>query len=89
MARARTALLAAALVVGAPAAALAFGGNSDAGSGLSPYAALNGNDRSAGVNNGNYRPPRFDPYVQTYGYEDEPRVYRRAPTRRPAYGYPY
>ena len=42
-----------------PGAALAFGGGSggNSGSGLSPYSSLNGNDRSAGVNNGNYRRP--------------------------------
>ena len=41
----------------AAAPAWAQSGNSDAGSGLSPSAAATGNDRSAGVNNGNYRPP--------------------------------
>ena len=42
------------------------GGDGDGGSGSSPYSALSGNDRSAGVNNGNYRDPRLDPYVQAY-----------------------
>lgn len=82
------ALLAGALAAGSAGTALARG-NSDSGSGLSPYAALNGNDRSAGVNNGNYRAPAFDPYVQTYGYEDYGPRYRRLPPRRPYYGYPY
>lgn len=60
-------LVAAALTAGSSGAALAFGGGGgDSGSGLSPYAALSGNDRSAGVNNGNYRDPRLDPYIQTY-----------------------
>jgi hypothetical protein len=61
--------LAAALLLGLSGAALAFGGgggNGGSGSGLSPYAALNGNDRSAGVNNGNYRDPALDPYLRTY-----------------------
>ena len=51
-----------------PGAALAFGGGSggNSGSGLSPYSSLNGNDRSAGVNNGNYRDPALDPYLRTY-----------------------
>ncbi len=82
------AALAAGLLAGASGAALARG-NSDSGSGLSPYAALNGNDRSAGVNNGNYRSPQIDPYVQTYGYEYEGPRYRRLPPRQPYYGYPY
>ncbi len=37
--------------------ALAQEGNANAGSGLSPGASATGNDRSAGVNNGNYRRP--------------------------------
>lgn len=82
------ALLGGALTLGGSGAALARGG-SDSGSGLSPYSALTGNDRSAGVNNGNYRAPGFDPYVQTYGYEDYGPRYRRLPPRRPYYGYPY
>ncbi|MGV7032854.1 hypothetical protein [Methylobacterium symbioticum] len=86
-----TALLAGALAAGSSGAALAWG-NSDSGSGLSPYSALNGNDRSAGVNNGNYRNPRTDPYLRTYGYGDDydeaPR-YRRVQPPRHYYGYPY
>ena len=86
------ALLAGTLVAGSSGAALAWG-NSDSGSGLSPYSALNGNDRSAGVNNGNYRNPRTDPYLRTYGYQngydDEAPRYRRVPPRRHYYGYPY
>ncbi|MET7243008.1 hypothetical protein ABZT49_06530 [Methylobacterium sp. EM32] len=80
--------VAAALILGTAGAALAQ--NNDTGSGLSPYAALRGNDRSGGVNNGNFRQPRYDPYLRTYG---RPPVgygygYRPAP---PAayYGYPY
>jgi hypothetical protein len=82
------ALLAGTLAVGTSGAALARGG-SDSGSGLSPYAALNGNDRSAGVNNGNYRAPQNDPYLQTYGDEDYGPRYRRLPPRQRYYGYPY
>lgn len=61
--------LATALLLGLSSAALARGGGGgggDSGSGLSPYAALSGNDRSAGVNNGNYRSPALDPYLRTY-----------------------
>ena len=82
---------AACLVLSLPGAAMAFGGgNGDAGSGLSPYAAQTGNDRSAGVNNGNYRDPRLDPYIGAYGDRyDRPVEYRRRPAPRPYYGYPY
>ncbi|MER2268976.1 hypothetical protein [Methylobacterium oxalidis] len=84
----RTAL-AATLLLGLAGTALARGGG-DAGSGLSPYAALSGNDRSAGVNNGNYRNPRLDPYIRAYGDGyDRPVRYRRAPVPVPYYGYPY
>ena len=76
--------IAAALVLGTAGAALAR--NSDAGSGLSPYAALSGNDRSAGVNNGNYTQPRFNPYTRTYGRPV--REYDR-PAPGYYYGYPY
>lgn len=82
-----------------PGAALAFGGGGgDAGSGLSPYAALSGNDRSAGVNNGNYRDPAYDPYVRTYAPEaaaryaappgPQPEPVRRLHLR-PYYGHRY
>ncbi len=47
--------LAAGLLLGGTA--LAQESNANAGSGLSPGASATGNDRSAGVNNGNYRPP--------------------------------
>ena len=82
--------VAAALVLGTAGTALARG-NSDAGSGLSPYAALNGNDRSAGVNNGNYRNPRYDPYLRTYGRPPAGYGYGYRPAPPPAYyyGYPY
>lgn len=82
-----------------PGAALARGGGGgDAGSGLSPYAALSGNDRSAGVNNGNYRDPAYDPYLRTYapeaayGYAAPPGPQPEPARRlrlRPYYGYPY
>lgn len=85
-----------------PGAALAFGGGGggDSGSGLSPYSALSGNDRSAGVNNGNYRDPAYDPYLRTYAPEaaygyaappgPQPEPARRPRLRmRPYYGYPY
>ena len=85
--------LAAALLVGLTGAALAFGGGGgggNSGSGLSPYAALNGNDRSAGVNNGNYRDPRLDPYLGAYGDGyGRPVQDRYRPVRRPYYGTPY
>ncbi|MFC6028633.1 MULTISPECIES: hypothetical protein [Methylobacterium] len=90
--------LAAALLIGLPSAAFAWGGGGggggDSGSGLSPYAALSGNDRSAGVNNGNYRDPALDPYIRAY----DPEAAARAATppaaqprlrMRPYYGYPY
>ncbi|MCJ2037050.1 hypothetical protein [Methylobacterium sp. J-068] len=81
--------LAAALVLGLSGAALARGGGSG-GDGLSPYAALSGNDRSAGVNNGNYRDPRLDPYLGAYeGRYDRPVRERYRPSRQPYYGYPY
>ncbi|WP_375465774.1 hypothetical protein [uncultured Methylobacterium sp.] len=85
------AAFAAALILGSSGAALARGGgNGDSGSGLSPYAALSGNDRSAGVNNGNYRDPRLDPYIGAYGdgYARPARGGYR-PVRRPYYGTPY
>lgn len=91
-----------ALLVMLPGAALAFGGGSggggDAGSGLSPYSALSGNDRSAGVNNGNYRDPAYDPYLRTYApeaasrYEAPPGPQPEPAGRmrmRPYYGRPY
>ena len=70
--------------------------NSSSGSGLTPFATESGNDRSAGVNNGNYPPPRYG-YPGAYG---APRGYGRPVRggpddgygrRRPApyYGYPY
>ncbi|MGC5777933.1 hypothetical protein J4O73_04235 [Methylobacterium sp. NFXW15] len=85
-----------------PGAALAFGGGGGggggSGSGLSPYSALNGNDRSAGVNNGNYRDPALDPYLRTYapeaaaGYAAPPGPQPEPARRlrlRPYYGQPY
>lgn len=89
--------LTAALLLGATGAALAFGGGGgggNSGSGLSPYAALSGNDRSAGVNNGNYRDPALDPYVRTYDPAAAAR-YSAPPAgeprlrMRPYYGRPY
>ncbi|MDP4004631.1 hypothetical protein [Methylobacterium sp. NEAU K] len=87
--------IAAMLLIGIPGAAFAIGGGGgDSGSGLSPYAALSGNDRSAGVNNGNYRDPALDPYVRTYRPEAAAR-YAAPPAAqphlrlRPYYGYPY
>jgi hypothetical protein len=89
--------LAAMLLVAVPGAAFAFGGGGgggDSGSGLSPYAALSGNDRSAGVNNGNYRDPALDPYIRAYDPEAAAR-YARPPLAqphlrmRPYYGRPY
>lgn len=81
--------LVALLVLGSSGAALARGGGSS-GDGLSPYAALSGNDRSAGVNNGNYRSPALDPYLGAYeGRYDRPVRERYRPSRQPYYGYPY
>lgn len=89
--------LAAMLLVAIPGAAFAFGGGGgggDSGSGLSPYAALSGNDRSAGVNNGNYRDPALDPYIRAYDPEAAAR-YAAPPLAqphlrmRPYYGHPY
>lgn len=83
------AALAAALVVAAPGIVSARGGSSG-GDGLSPYAALSGNDRSAGVNNGNYRDPRLDPYLGAYeGRDARPVRGRYRPEGGRYYGYPY
>ena len=88
------AALAAGLLLGSTGAVFAWGGGGggggDSGSGLSPYAALSGNDRSAGVNNGNYRAPELDPYLGAYGdgYA-RPVQDRYRPVRRPYYGRPY
>ena len=93
--------LAAMLLIGLPSAAFAWGGGGgggDSGSGLSPYAALSGNDRSAGVNNGNYRDPGYDSYLQTYAPDAASRyAVPPGPQPEPAgrlrmrsyYGYPY
>ncbi|AIQ92263.1 MULTISPECIES: hypothetical protein [Methylobacterium] len=90
--------LAAMLLAATPGMAFAWGGGGggggDSGSGLSPYAALSGNDRSAGVNNGNYRDPALDPYIRTYDPEAAAR-YAAPPAAqprlrvRPYYGHPY
>ncbi|KMO14100.1 hypothetical protein [Methylobacterium platani] len=82
----RVSAVAAALVLGTAGTALAR--NSDSGSGLSPYAALNGNDRSAGINNGNYSQPRYDPYLRAYG-RPPVRYYERRVPPPYDYGYPY
>ena len=87
--------LAAALLLGATGAALAFGGGGGSnGSGLSPYSALSGNDRSAGVNNGNYRDPSNDSYLRANDPEaarrySEPRAAQPRLRVRPYYGRPY
>ncbi|WP_019903710.1 hypothetical protein [Methylobacterium sp. 77] len=88
--------LASGLILGLAGAAQARGGGGGGGDGLSPYSALSGNDRSAGVNNGNYRDPRLDPYLRTYGRRYvAPRPYDGAgeygyrPSRRGYYGYEY
>ena len=83
--------LAAVIATALSVPALARGGGGGGGSGLSPYSALSGNDRSAGVNNGNYRDPSLDPYLGAYeGRYDRPARASR-PLSRPApyYGYPY
>lgn len=94
--RTLTVPLAAMLVIGIPCAAFAFGGGGggDSGSGLSPYAALSGNDRSAGVNNGNYRDPALDPYIRAYDPETAARYVAPPAAQprlrmRPYYGHPY
>lgn len=82
------ALLAAGLLLAAGGTASAFGGGSGGGSGLSINPEATGNDRSAGVNNGNNR-------LRGYGYRGERGygrpVYDRYEGRRPGpyYGYPY
>ena len=63
-------------------------GGGDSGSGLSPYSALSGNDRSAGVNNGNYRDPRLDPYIKAYPRYERPIEGRHRRVRRPHDGRP-
>lgn len=84
-----SALVSGTLVLGLGGHALARGG-SGGGDGLSPYAALSGNDRSAGVNNGNYRDPALDPYLGAYeGRYDRPVRERYRPSRQPYYGTPY
>jgi len=85
------------LVLGLSGPALAFGGGGgggggDGGSGLNPYSELSGNDRSAGVNNGNYRQPRYNTYLRAYGpygpnARPVGRPYRPAPPHH--YGHPY
>lgn len=75
---------AALVVTGQTGEALARGG-SGSGSGLSPYAAESGNDRSAGLNNGNYQPPRYNYYRRAYGPRDVP----YPPRGDRYYGYPY
>ncbi|KQQ18005.1 hypothetical protein ASF53_06440 [Methylobacterium sp. Leaf123] len=67
------ALAAALTLAAAPVAAQGNSGN--AGSGLSPSSSATGNDRSAGVNNGNYRRPG------SYGTRRASRSVR-APSRR-------
>lgn len=49
--------LATALTLAAAGPAAAQDTSSNAGSGLSPSSSATGNDRTAGVNNGNYRRP--------------------------------
>jgi hypothetical protein len=84
------ALVSGTLVLGLGGHALARGGSGGGGDGLSPYAALSGNDRSAGVNNGNYRDPALDPYLGAYeGRYDRPVRERYRPSRQPYYGTPY
>lgn len=84
-------VLAAAILAALAGSAAARGGGSGGGSGLSPYSALSGNDRSAGVNNGNYRDPSLDPYLGAYegGYDRPVRYDRRMRRPAPYYGYPY
>ena len=80
-----SAALAASLVLASAGTALAFGGGAGGnnGSGLSPYAADSGNDRSAGVNNGNDTLPQYNYYRRAYGPRDVPYPRRRYD------GYPY
>ncbi|WP_443136760.1 hypothetical protein [Methylobacterium sp. Leaf113] len=81
---------AAMLALGLSGVAMARGGGGSGGDGLSPYAALSGNDRSAGVNNGNYRSPALDPYLGAYEDRyDRPVRGRVRPSRQPYYGTPY
>lgn len=73
------------LMLGLAGPALAHGVGGNDGSGLSPYAAESGNDRTAGVRNGGYTPPRYDYYRRAYGPRRQP-YYQ---PRRGYYGYPY
>lgn len=92
------AALAAAFVLGASGAALAEAQGNNSGSGLNPNTTFTGNDRSAGVESGNYDrfldpsraygrraygPPGY--YAPAYGRP----VYRRGPYGVPFEGYPY
>lgn len=86
MRRTILALSAAAVLLAAAGPAAAFGGGSDSGSGLSPYAAESGNDRSAGVNNGNYTLPQYRAYRSS---ERPVRGTYEERRPRPYYGYPY
>ena len=51
-----------ALVLGFSGTALARDGD-----GLDPWAASEGNDRSGGVDSGNYSDPRYNTYLHAYG----------------------
>ncbi|MCE4224753.1 hypothetical protein HCU64_13395 [Methylobacterium sp. C25] len=79
------ATVAASVLLAAGSAFAMGGGNSSSGSGLSPYATESGNDRSAGVNNGNYAPSRYNYYRRAYGPRDVPYGERG----RRYEGYPY
>lgn len=70
------------LILAGPALARGVGGND--GSGLSPYAADSGNDRTAGVRSGGYTPPQYNYYRRAYG----PRWQPSYQPRRDYYGYP-
>lgn len=65
------------LAVAGPAGAQDAGSN--AGSGLSPSSSATGNDRSAGVNNGNYRRPGGYGTRRAYRPVKKRRMMRGAP----------
>ena len=84
--------LATGLVLGTSGLAVAGSRSNNAGSGLNPQTQLTGNDRSAGINSGN-----FDPYLPSrlreYGYpgsgDGRPAYGRRYRMPYPYEGYPY
>ena len=85
-------VLATGLCLGASGLAVAGDRSNNAGSGLNPNTQLSGNDRSAGVNNGNFDPylrARLRPYGRPAPYDEQPAYGRRTRAPYPYEGYPY